>query len=96
MLFRSFELPPSYDVNFDRQNFNEPLIRRNLETDLGERFNVVISRVNYQFDGQFLISRGDNEPFIESIKKGIEKGWHGRSGDYVSACGLLCPQAGVV
>ena len=66
-------LPPSYDINFDRQNFNEPLVRRNLETDLGERFNVVISRAQYYFDEHLLKSPGDTKPFVETIKKGIQE-----------------------
>ncbi len=65
--------PPSYDINFDRQNFNEQLVRRNLETDLGERFNVVISRAQYYFDGNLLKSQGDTEPFVETIKRGIQE-----------------------
>jgi len=66
-------LPPSYDINFDRQNFSEQLVRRNLETDLGERFNVVISKTKYYFDGHLLKSQGDIEPFVETIKKGIQE-----------------------
>jgi len=76
-------LPPSYDINFDRQNFNELRIRRNLETDLGERFNVVISQVQYYLDGNLLKSQDDTEPFVETIKRGIKNrqkyaGFHDR------------------
>ena len=65
-------LPPSYDVEFDRQNPNPALIRKNLEADLGERFNVEISQVEYIFDGSFLINPQNGEPFIEAIKRGIQ------------------------
>ena len=61
-------LPPSYDVEFDRRNPNPALIRKNLETDLGERFNVEISQVEYIFEGPFLKSTQTNEFFIETIK----------------------------
>ena len=65
-------LPPSYDVEFDRRNPNPALIRKNLETDLGERFNVEISQVEYIFEGPFLKSTQTNEFFIETIKRGIQ------------------------
>ena len=65
-------LPPSYDVEFDLQNPNPALIRKNLEADLGERFNIEISHVEYIFDGPFLKSTQTNEPFIETIKRGIQ------------------------
>lgn len=65
-------LPPSYDVEFDLQNPNPALIRKNLEADLGERFNVQISQVEFIFDGPFLKSTQMAEPFIETIKKGIQ------------------------
>ena len=69
---RSCYLPPSYNVVFDIQNFNEPLIRKNLETDLGERFNAQISRVEYYFEGNLLKNPLHNEPFVQIIKSGIE------------------------
>src|SRR3989344_694070 len=65
-------LQPSYDVEFDLQNPNPALIRKNLEADLGERFNIEISQVEYIFDGPFLKSTQTDEPFIETIKRGIQ------------------------
>ena len=48
----------------------EQAIRRNLETALGERFNVEISIVNYQLiDGQLKSDEYD-EPFLDRIKRG--------------------------
>src|SRR3989338_3268543 len=53
-----------------RQVQFEQAIRRNLETALGERFNIEISIVNYQLiDGQLKSDEYD-EPFLDRIKRG--------------------------
>lgn len=66
------QLPPSYDVSFDLQAPSRELVRTNLETDLGERFNVQISQVEYYFDGNLLKSSFYGEPFLAVIRRGIE------------------------
>ena len=48
----------------------DALTRKNLETMLGERFNVEISRVNYQIRNNQLISPLHNEPFLDVIRRG--------------------------
>lgn len=44
--------------------------RHNLETNLGERFNVEISQVNYYLENGQLINSDHDEPFAEIIKRG--------------------------
>jgi len=46
-------------------------IRRNLETNLGERFNVELSQVSYQLDQNGNLKNPDHdEPFLEIVKRG--------------------------
>lgn len=74
----------TYDISFDQirakdlfldQNFSEKeklssYIVSQMETHLGERYNVSLSKYEYQIrDGQ-MWGRDMNEPFIESLKRG--------------------------
>lgn len=53
-----------------RKNQLDERTRTNLETMLGERFNVELTRVTYKIEDNQLTSSQHDEPFIEIIKRG--------------------------
>ena len=55
--------------------------RRNLETALGERFNVELSQVIYRIENNQLVSDEHDEPFLEIIKRGQQYRKENGSGD---------------
>ena len=55
--------------------------QRNLETTLGERFNVEVSKVTYEIKNNQLISPLHDEPFIDIIKRGQRYRQENGSGD---------------
>lgn len=69
---------PQFDINDYRRASGEDipqlhmLKRHNLETMLGERFNVELSQVSYFVENGQLKSPDHNEPFLEIVKRGQE------------------------
>jgi len=59
-----------YNIEYDRNETDTEFIMTQLETHLKERFNVLISRVEYEIVDGHLVRPGKTEPFIESIKRG--------------------------
>jgi hypothetical protein len=59
-----------YDINHDHQEKDVNFISKQLETHLKERFNVLLSTVEYGIKNGHLVRQGTEVPFIESIKKG--------------------------
>ena len=55
--------------------------RRNLETALGERFNVELSHVIYRIENNQLVSDEHDEPFLEVVKRGQKYRQDRGSGD---------------
>lgn len=59
-----------YNIDYDRNETDTKFIMTQLETHLKERFNVLLSRVEYQIVDGHLARPGKTEPFIESIRRG--------------------------
>lgn len=59
-----------YDIRHDRHEKDVRFIAKQLETHLKERFNVLLSTVEYGIKNGHLVRQGTEEPFIESIKRG--------------------------
>ncbi len=59
-----------YNIAYDRKERDVQFIAKQLETHLRERFNVLISTVEYGIVDGHLVRQGTEEPFIESIKRG--------------------------
>lgn len=59
-----------YNIRHDRSEKDARFIAKHLETHLKERFNVLLSTVEYGIDNGHLVREGKSEPFIESIKRG--------------------------
>lgn len=59
-----------YDITYDRREKDVQFIAKQLETHLKERFNVLLSTVEYGIKDGYLVRQGTTEPFIESIKRG--------------------------
>lgn len=61
-----------YNIAHDQKENDIPFIAKQLETHLRERFNVLVTTIEYGIaDGHLVRSgSGTNEPFLESIKRG--------------------------
>ncbi len=59
-----------YNVDYDRNETDRVFLMTQLETHLRERFNVLISTVEYEIVDGHLARPGKTEPFINSIKRG--------------------------
>ncbi len=59
-----------YNIDYDRHETDTSFIMTQLETHLKERFNVLVSTVEYEIVDGHLVRPGKTEPFIESIKRG--------------------------
>lgn len=57
------------------------LTRHNVETSLGERFNVELSKEGYQITNHLIFHPSYEEPFIEVIRRGQEYRWDNGSND---------------
>ena len=63
----------AYEPSFDRKAGANPLeINRNLETLLGERLNVLLSKNIYRIKNNLIYGKHRDEPFINTIQRGIE------------------------
>lgn len=61
----------AYDIGFDeRKPVNSIYIRRQVETHIGERLNVLLSRTRYGLRDGLIFAQADNEPFIDVLKRG--------------------------
>ena len=59
-----------YNIGYDQHETDTQFISTQIETHLRERFNVLVSTVEYEIADGHLIRRGAGEPFIHSIKRG--------------------------
>lgn len=59
-----------YNPTYDRNEKDVKFIAKQLETHLRERFNVLISTIEYGMVDGHLVRQGTKEPFIDSIKRG--------------------------
>lgn len=59
-----------YDIAYDQKEKDVRFLAKQLETHLRERFNVLISTVEYGIEDGHLVRQGTKEPFIESIRRG--------------------------
>lgn len=68
----------TYDISFDQKKARENVdteqfssyLAMQMETHLGERFNVSLSRYEYEIQKGTLYGKDMDEPFIESLKRG--------------------------
>lgn len=59
-----------YDISHDKTEKDVRFISEQIETHLRERFNVLLSTVEYGIVDGHLVRGGTREPFINSIKRG--------------------------
>ncbi|OGH24264.1 MAG: hypothetical protein A3B47_04000 [Candidatus Levybacteria bacterium RIFCSPLOWO2_01_FULL_39_24] len=59
-----------YDVRHDYGEKDKTFIATQLKTHLGERFNVLLSIIEYGIKNGHLVRSGKEEPFIQSIIRG--------------------------
>lgn len=59
-----------YNIAYDQKEKDVQFVAKQLETHLKERFNVLLSTVEYGIAGGHLVRQGTEDPFVESIKKG--------------------------
>lgn len=59
-----------YEIAYDQYETDNKFIARQLETHLKERFNVLLSAVEYEIIDGHLVRPGQSEPFINSIRRG--------------------------
>ncbi len=63
----------AYDDRFDRERaMPAAYVTRQLETFLGERLNVLLSKNKYEIKNNLIYGENMNDPFIDVIKRGIE------------------------
>ena len=63
----------AYESSFDRkEGVNLLEVNRNLETFLGERLNVLLSKNRYKIKNNLIYGGYRDEPFINSIQRGVE------------------------
>jgi hypothetical protein len=68
----------TYDISFDQNQAREIVdvekfssyLTMQMETHLGERFNVSLSRYDYDIQNGLLYGKDMDEPFIKSLKRG--------------------------
>lgn len=72
--------PIEYQVRLDRQN---TITKRNLETHLGERFNVLLSKNRLNIENGTIIPQNWQEPFRDLLIRGRDyRKKHGKSVDW--------------
>lgn len=59
-----------YDIGHDRSEQDQDYIALQLQTHLRERFNVLVSTVEYEIRDGHLVGKGRKEPAIASIRRG--------------------------
>lgn len=65
--------PQAYTQEFDRKPEISPLyIKRQLETHIGERFNVLLSTTRYELKDGKIYGEGEDEPFTDVLIRGRE------------------------
>lgn len=63
----------AYEPSFDqKENIKPSYILRNLETFLGERLNVILSKSKYEIKDGVIYGEDMDSPFIEVMKRGVE------------------------
>lgn len=59
-----------YNHDYDRYEKDPRFITTQIETTLRERFNVLLSKIEYGISDGHLVREGKKEPFTDSIKRG--------------------------
>ncbi len=59
-----------YNIRYDHGETDSRFIAKQIETHLRERFNVLVSAIEYEIVDGHLVRQKTKEPFIESIKRG--------------------------
>lgn len=59
-----------YNPAYDQREKDLSFVAKQLETHLRERFNVLVSTIEYGITNGHLVRQGTREPFIKSIKRG--------------------------
>ncbi len=59
-----------YNIDYDRHESDSEFLKTQIQTHLKERFNTLISTVEYEIIDEHLVRPGKTEPFINSIKRG--------------------------
>lgn len=83
----------AYEPQFDRKAYEslevknkerlDAYTKRQLETHLGERFNVLLSETRYEINEGKIFGENTNEPFMQMLERGIEyRKQHGNSVDF--------------
>lgn len=63
--------PEAYTLEFDRRpNLSPVFINRQLETHIGERFNVLLSTTRYEVKGGAFFAEESSEPFLGALARG--------------------------
>ncbi len=63
--------PQAYTLDFDRRPGLSPLfIKHQLETHIGERFNVLLSTTRYEIKDGRILGEGSDEPFADVLERG--------------------------
>lgn len=71
----------AYEPQFDRQAYSHEVrdrerldlyTKRQLETHLGERFNVLLSQTRYDINDGRIFGEDTNEPFMQMLKRGVD------------------------
>lgn len=75
---RAIAYQPSFDreaylsVTLEKKRNLDLYTRRQLETHLGERFNVLLSKTRYEIRNGEIYGENTNEPFLIMVKRGVE------------------------
>lgn len=59
-----------YNIAYDQKEKDVRFVARQIETHLRERFNVLVSTIEYGIADGHLVRQGTKEPFLESVKRG--------------------------
>lgn len=83
----------AYDPSFDRKAYETPGLkdkerldaytRTQIETHLGERFNVLLSTTRYEIKNNQIYGENTDEPFMQMLQRGVDyRKEHGNSIDW--------------
>lgn len=61
----------AYDIGLDERRPVNPLyIKRQVETHIGERLNVLLSKTRYELRNGVIFGQGNDDPFLDVLKRG--------------------------
>jgi hypothetical protein len=63
----------AYEIGFDRKiGLKEAYLSKQIDTYIGERLNVLLSKTKYEIKNNLLYGEDVDEPFINVIKRGVD------------------------